>query len=53
MPIRNVLIVGAGFMGSQIGLQCVLHGCRVTMYDVVVTRDYHKVPCHNDNFWKT
>lgn len=34
MPIRNVLIVGAGFMGSQIGLQCVLHGCRVTMYDV-------------------
>ena len=33
-PIRNVCIVGAGFMGSQIGLQCSSHGFPVRLYDV-------------------
>jgi 3-hydroxybutyryl-CoA dehydrogenase len=32
--IRNVCIVGSGFMGSQIGLQCAVHGCPVWMHDV-------------------
>ncbi len=32
--IRRVLIVGAGTMGQQIGLQCAMHGCDVTLYDV-------------------
>ena len=33
-PINNVCIVGSGFMGSQIGLQCAVHGCHVSMHDV-------------------
>ena len=33
-PIRKVCIVGAGFMGSQIGLQCSSHGFPVRLYDV-------------------
>lgn len=32
--IRRILIVGAGTMGQQIALQCVLHGYRVAFYDV-------------------
>lgn len=32
--IQNVLIVGAGTMGQQIGLQCALHGYDVALYDV-------------------
>ncbi len=32
--IRRVLIVGAGTMGQQIGLQCAMHGYTVTLYDV-------------------
>jgi 3-hydroxybutyryl-CoA dehydrogenase len=32
--IKNVCIVGSGFMGSQIGLQCAVHGYRVWMHDV-------------------
>lgn len=31
--IRRVLIVGAGTMGQQTGVQCALHGCAVTLYD--------------------
>jgi 3-hydroxybutyryl-CoA dehydrogenase len=31
--IENVTIVGAGFMGYQIGLQCALHGLTVTLTD--------------------
>jgi 3-hydroxybutyryl-CoA dehydrogenase len=31
--IHRVLIVGAGTMGQQIGLQCAMHGYRVTLYD--------------------
>ncbi len=31
--IRRVLIVGAGTMGGQIGLQCALHGLDVVVYD--------------------
>lgn len=31
--IQNVLIVGAGTMGGQIGLQCALHGLDVVVYD--------------------
>ncbi len=33
MEIRNVLIVGAGTMGCQIGLQCASHGFDVTIVD--------------------
>lgn len=32
--IRQVLIVGAGTMGQQIGLQCAMHGYQVTLYDI-------------------
>jgi 3-hydroxybutyryl-CoA dehydrogenase len=32
--IENVCVVGSGFMGSQIGLQCAVHGYRVWMHDV-------------------
>ncbi len=33
MAIRNVCVVGAGFMGSQIALQAAIHGYRVVQYD--------------------
>ena len=33
-PIENVLVVGAGTMGQQIGLQCAAHGFQVTLYDI-------------------
>ena len=32
--IQRVLIVGAGTMGQQIGLQCAMHGYQVTIYDI-------------------
>ncbi|GAJ01733.1 unnamed protein product, partial [marine sediment metagenome] len=32
--IRRVLIVGAGAMGCQIGLQCAVHGYDVILYDI-------------------
>ena len=32
--IKNVCVVGAGFMGTQIGLQCAVHGCTVWLHDV-------------------
>ena len=32
--IQQILIVGAGTMGQQIGLQCALHGYEVMLYDV-------------------
>jgi len=32
--IRRVLIVGAGTMGQQIGLQCATHGYEVVLYDI-------------------
>ena len=32
--IRHVLIVGAGTMGQQIGLQCAIHGYAVLLYDI-------------------
>ena len=32
--IQRILIVGAGTMGQQIGLQCALHGYQVVIYDV-------------------
>jgi 3-hydroxybutyryl-CoA dehydrogenase len=32
--IKHVLVVGAGTMGQQIGLQCAMHGFDVTLYDV-------------------
>lgn len=32
--VRRVLIVGAGTMGQQIGLQCVMHGYDVMLYDI-------------------
>jgi 3-hydroxybutyryl-CoA dehydrogenase len=33
--VRCVLIVGAGTMGQQIGLQCAMHGYEVIVYDIV------------------
>jgi 3-hydroxybutyryl-CoA dehydrogenase len=33
-PIESVCIVGAGYMGYQIGLQCASHGFQVRMYDI-------------------
>jgi 3-hydroxybutyryl-CoA dehydrogenase len=33
-PIESVCIVGAGYMGYQIGLQCASHGFPVKMYDI-------------------
>jgi len=32
--IKNLCVVGSGFMGSQIGLQCAVHGYPVWMHDV-------------------
>lgn len=32
--MTNVLVIGAGTMGTQIALQCALHGCGVKIYDV-------------------
>jgi len=32
--IKNVLIVGSGTMGQQIGFQCALYNCNVTLYDI-------------------
>jgi 3-hydroxybutyryl-CoA dehydrogenase len=32
--IKKVCVVGSGFMGSQIGLQCAVHGYSVWMHDV-------------------
>ncbi len=34
LPIENVLIVGSGTMGRQIGLHVAIHGCRVVLYDL-------------------
>lgn len=33
-PIRKVCVVGAGYMGSQIGLQCSSHGFPVKLHDI-------------------
>ena len=33
-PIKSICIVGAGYMGYQIGLQCASHGTPVRMYDI-------------------
>ena len=32
--IKSVCVVGSGFMGTQIGLQCAVNGCSVWMHDV-------------------
>lgn len=32
--MRRLLIVGAGTMGQQIGLQCAMHGYHVVLYDI-------------------
>jgi 3-hydroxybutyryl-CoA dehydrogenase len=32
--VRRVLVVGAGTMGQEIGLQCAMHGYDVALYDV-------------------
>lgn len=31
---KHVLVIGAGTMGQQIGLQCAMHGFNVTIYDI-------------------
>jgi len=33
-PIKSVSVVGAGYMGYQIGLQCASHGFPVFMFDI-------------------
>jgi 3-hydroxybutyryl-CoA dehydrogenase len=32
--IKTVLIIGAGTMGAQIGLQCAVHGLEINLYDI-------------------
>jgi 3-hydroxybutyryl-CoA dehydrogenase len=32
--VKRVLVVGAGTMGQQIGLQCAMHGYDVVLYDI-------------------
>ncbi len=32
--MQNILIIGAGTMGLQIGFLCAVHGCSVAVYDV-------------------
>ena len=32
--VRTILIIGAGTMGSQIALQCAMHGFEVNLYDI-------------------
>ena len=32
--IKNVLVIGAGTMGHQIGFQCAAYGYDVTIYDM-------------------
>jgi len=32
-PIKNITIVGAGFMGTQIGFHCAVKGYKVCFYD--------------------
>lgn len=32
--IHRVMIIGVGTMGTQIGLQCAMHGYEVTLYDI-------------------
>ncbi len=32
--IESVCVIGAGYMGSQIGLQCAIHGYPVNIYDI-------------------
>jgi 3-hydroxybutyryl-CoA dehydrogenase len=32
--IKHILVIGAGTMGQQIGLQCAMHGFDVTLYDI-------------------
>ncbi len=32
--LKHVLVIGAGTMGQQIGLQCAMHGFNVTIYDI-------------------
>lgn len=34
LDIKNVLILGSGTMGRQIGCLCAMHGYRVTLYDI-------------------
>lgn len=32
--VKTVLVIGAGTMGSQISLQCAMHGYEVNLYDI-------------------
>lgn len=32
--IKNILIIGSGTMGQQIGFQCALYGCNIMLYDI-------------------
>ena len=32
-PIESICVIGAGYMGNQIALQCAAHGFRVRIHD--------------------
>ena len=36
--VRRVLILGAGTMGQEIGLQCAMHGYDVVLYDIAAEK---------------
>lgn len=47
--MRLVVIVGAGMMGQQIGLQCAMHGYQVVLYDLE-PRALEAAQRHIENF---
>src|SRR5512139_798094 len=47
--MRRLLIVGAGTMGQQIGLQCAMHGYQVVLYDIEA-RALEAAQRHIENF---
>lgn len=47
--MRRLLIVGAGTMGQQIGLQCAMHGYQVVLYDIE-SRALQAAQRHIENF---
>ena len=49
--VRRVLIVGAGTMGQQIGLQCAMHGYEVVLHDIepsALERAFRQVTLYAD-----
>lgn len=57
-PIETVCVVGTGFMGAHIGLQCAIHGYSVWLYDIVEETLERAVQSHVQEldafpFWST